>query len=189
MREVVDLIGTISETPLPTILVLAGLFFLLLSVAGRLGAMIVVSPRRQALAALIGAVLLVAGTALTFLPQDTKKTDAAEGTERQEDRPVLTPEILTTTEWTFLHREGDIISPNVRLDASGRIEGIDHPNETRWGLEDNVLVFYDQYGRPSTRFTEVTREEGRLTLSGRLLLTDEVVIHVLREHCCPRIHL
>lgn len=182
MKEIVDLIGKMAETPLPTILVAGGLFFLLLSVAGRVGAMIVVSPRRQAVAALIGAVLLVAGIALTFLPQETKKTDAAEGTEHEEGRPVLTPEFLTTTEWTFLHREGDIISPNVRLDASGRIEGIDHPNEARWGLEDNMLVFYHQDGQPSTRFTEMSREEGRLTLSGRLLLTDEVVIHVLREH-------
>jgi len=183
MTEIVDLVGKVAETPLPTLLVLAGLFFLLLSVAGRLGAMIVVSPRRQAVAALIGAVLLVSGVALgTFLPERTKQIEADEGTGQEYERPVLTREFLTTTEWTFLHREGDVISPNVRLDASGRIEGIDHPNETRWGLEDNMLVFYNQEGQPSTRFTEIAREEGKIVLTGRLLLTDEVVFHVLREH-------
>lgn len=183
MKEIVDLVGKVGETPLPTLLVVAGLFFLLLSVAGRLGAMIVVSPGRQAVAALIGAVLLASGIALQTLPPErTKQTDAAGGTGQEDRRPVLTREFLTTTEWTFLHREGDVISPNVRLDASGRIEGIDHPNETRWGLEDNMLVFYNQDGQPSTRFTEMAREEGKITLSGRLLLTDEVVFHVLREH-------
>ena len=102
--------------------------------------------------------------------------------EHQDQHPVLTREFLTTSDWTFLHGQGDIISPNVRLDPSGRIVGIDHPNEARWGLEDNILVFYHQDGQPSTRFTEMSREGGKITLSGRLLLTDETVYHVLKEH-------
>ena len=100
----------------------------------------------------------------------------------EDQRLVLTREFLTTTDWTFLHGEGDVISPIVRLDASGRIEGIDHPNEARWGLEDRILVFYHQDGQPSTRFTETALEEGKITLSGRLLLGDGIVYHVLREH-------
>lgn len=102
--------------------------------------------------------------------------------EYEDQRPVLTREFLTTREWTFLHAEGDVISPIVRLDASGRILGIDHENEARWDLEDNILVFYHEEGQPSTRFTETARKEGKVTLSGRLLLTDEIVYHVLREH-------
>ena len=65
----------------------------------------------------------------------------------------LTREFLTNRSWEFLHDEGDVISPRIRLNPSGTIQGVDHPNESRWNLDDNTLVFYHQSGMPSTRFT------------------------------------
>jgi hypothetical protein len=54
---------------IPTILVLAGLVFLLLSVTGRLAGRIVVAPERQRWAAMIGGGVLAIGIALHVVPQ------------------------------------------------------------------------------------------------------------------------
>jgi len=57
----------ISKTPLTNILVLAGLFFWLLAVAGSLAGKITVKPQQQKIAAILGTVLLVVGLALNFV--------------------------------------------------------------------------------------------------------------------------
>jgi hypothetical protein len=57
----------IAKTPLPTILVMAGIIFLFLAIVGKLGASIVVSPQKQRLAGLLGSVLLTGGLVLYFL--------------------------------------------------------------------------------------------------------------------------
>jgi uncharacterized protein YecT (DUF1311 family) len=56
----------ISKAPLASILVLAGLFFWLLAVAGSLAGKITVKPQQQKIAAILGTVLLVVGLALNF---------------------------------------------------------------------------------------------------------------------------
>lgn len=174
--------------------------FLLLSVAGKIGALIVTEPKKQKIAALIGVVLLFAGLGLHLTPVFYKEVTpdvpvtheertTLEERTRQDERVtpgkqiLLTPEFLTSRSFEFLHAQGDVISPQVELAPSGEIRGIDHPNETRWGLEGSTLVFYHESGEPSTRFTEMQREDGKVVLSGRLLLTppQEVVIHVLKE--------
>ncbi|MEA3467127.1 MAG: hypothetical protein U9R57_02760 [Thermodesulfobacteriota bacterium] len=58
------LIVEIARTPLPTILVMAGILFLFLAVVGKLGAWIVVSPQKQKLAGVLGSLLLIAGVIL-----------------------------------------------------------------------------------------------------------------------------
>jgi hypothetical protein len=59
----------LKETPLPTILVIAGIAFLLLSMAGQLIGHITVPPERQRWAGATGIVLLLAGIALHVIPQ------------------------------------------------------------------------------------------------------------------------
>lgn len=61
-------LAALKDTPIPTILVVAGIAFLLLSVAGHLAGKIVVSPERQRWAALIGGVLTVLGISLYIIP-------------------------------------------------------------------------------------------------------------------------
>lgn len=180
MNEALEFVERLFATPLPTVLVVGGLFFLLLSVVARLGAIITVNPRRQTASALLGLVLLAAGIALHLLsPEEIPRPSP--GPEAQQ--VSLTRDFLTSRGWTFLHGEGDVIASDVSLDPSGRINGIGHPNESRWGIEDGTLVFFHEDGRPSTRFTEVFREAGKVVLRGRLLLTegDEEVVHVLKE--------
>jgi hypothetical protein len=94
---------------------------------------------------------------------------------------VLTRDVLAGRSWEFLHGEGDVIAPAVRLDPSGAIKGVDPPNESRRDLENHMLVFFHQSGVPSTRFTEMRREAGKIIRSGgRLLPSDQpVVLHLL----------
>jgi hypothetical protein len=62
------IITALKETPIPTILVIAGIAFLLLSIAGQLAGRIAVPPERQRWAAVVGSILLVAGVALYIIP-------------------------------------------------------------------------------------------------------------------------
>jgi hypothetical protein len=171
-----EFFSTLAGTPLPTLLILAGLFFLLLSIVAKVGALVVVAPKKQVQAALLGLVLLGGGLALHWLERSGQSTITQAG-----GAPAVTREYVTQRAWIFMHEEGDVIAPRVRLLPSGEIEGIDHPNETRWALEDGVLVFFHESGEPSTRFERMQWENGRAILKGRLILAppEEVVVHVL----------
>ena len=61
-----DLIGALGGTPIPTILVIAGLFFLFVAIGGQFGAKIVTDKVKQRYAALVGIALIVVGL-LIFL--------------------------------------------------------------------------------------------------------------------------
>lgn len=63
-----DSVVALKDTPIPTILVVAGIAFLLLSIAGHLAGKIVVPPERQRWAGAIGAVLTILGIALYVIP-------------------------------------------------------------------------------------------------------------------------
>jgi hypothetical protein len=59
----------LKDTPIPTILVVAGIMFLLLAIAGQLAGRIAVAPERQRWAAVIGGGLLAIGVTLHIVPQ------------------------------------------------------------------------------------------------------------------------
>jgi hypothetical protein len=63
-----SVLAALKETPIPTIMVVAGIVFLLLAVAGQLAGRIAVPPGRQRGAAVIGGVLLIAGMVLHVIP-------------------------------------------------------------------------------------------------------------------------
>jgi hypothetical protein len=63
-----SVIKALKDTPIPTILVVGGMAFLLLAIAGQLAGRIVVAPERQRWAALIGGGLLTIGLALHIVP-------------------------------------------------------------------------------------------------------------------------
>lgn len=67
-----DIIKALKDTPIPTILVVAGIVFLLLAIAGQLAGRIIVPSERQPWAAVIGGVLLVIGVTLTIIQPGSK---------------------------------------------------------------------------------------------------------------------
>jgi hypothetical protein len=67
VESIKNIIGVLKETPIPTILVIAGIAFLLLSIVEKLAGL-VVPPQRQLGAALLGGGLLLIGLALYIIP-------------------------------------------------------------------------------------------------------------------------
>lgn len=179
-----ELFSEIAATPLPTLLVVAGLFFLMLSVVRKFGALVVVTPGRERVATIVGLALLALGIGLQmFIPGHEPRPPRSGGEALRATAPAVSAEFLTSRAWLFMHAEGDVIAPEVHLESSGRIAGVGHPNETRWRLEDGTLLFLHENGEPSTRFTEATVEDGHMIFVGRLLLAPpgETVVHALRE--------
>jgi DUF1680 family protein len=82
--------------------------------------------------------------------------------------------------WRFSRGDGSVIAKHIHLERDGTISGHSNPNEARWGFEGDVLVFYAQDRRPSTRFTWVSLDEGRQQLRG-VFLFDRRIVHVLSE--------
>ena len=84
--------------------------------------------------------------------------------------------------WQFWREQPDtrILLSTVRLLANGTFDVATHPNETRWGMEGNVLVFYDASGAASTRFTSIRMGNGRVARRGEFL-PDTRIRHVLSE--------
>lgn len=72
------IVAAIQKTPIPTILILAGLFFLLLGFVSKLGGMIEVSPEQKRLTLPIGLLVLTLGLLLTFIPSSSPKAPAEE---------------------------------------------------------------------------------------------------------------
>ena len=92
--------------------------------------------------------------------------------------------VVTGKAWQFERGDGTIVAQQIFLLPDGTISGYSHPNESRWGLENNgqTLVFYNENGVASTRFTSVQTVEGRLVLTGQYLFgATAAATHVLRE--------
>src|SRR5918996_5922157 len=64
-----SIVAALKDTPIPTILVIAGIVFLILAIAGQLAGRITVAPERQRWAAIIGCVLITVVVALYVVPQ------------------------------------------------------------------------------------------------------------------------
>ncbi len=67
--------AAVAETPLPNILVIAGIVFLILSVAGKITSHLVVPETRKKQSMVLGLVLLAAGLVLNFLPAEKSEWD------------------------------------------------------------------------------------------------------------------
>ena len=67
--------AAVADTPLPNILVIAGIVFLILSVAGKITAHLVVPEARKKQSMVLGLVLLAAGLALNFMPAEKSEWD------------------------------------------------------------------------------------------------------------------
>ncbi len=69
MKDALEVLQTLQGTPLPNLLVIAGLLLVLLGFAGKIGAFIELSPQRQKIAGFFGFMLLIFGIGLFTLPK------------------------------------------------------------------------------------------------------------------------
>jgi len=74
-----DLFGAIHDTPLPTVLVVAGVIFWVLAVAGSIAGKVRVEPGRQRAAAVVGSVLIALGLVLYVVPGHRQHQDKKDG--------------------------------------------------------------------------------------------------------------
>jgi uncharacterized protein YecT (DUF1311 family) len=77
----VDLFKTISETPLPTIFVVAGILFWILAIAGSLAGKITIEPGMRLTAQVAGTVLIALGVTIFLAPSRTDQL-ATEPTQK-----------------------------------------------------------------------------------------------------------
>ncbi len=79
-----DLLNTLSHTPLPTILVVAGIGFWVLAIAGSVAGKITVEPGKQKTAGVLGTAFLVLGLILFFAPGPTNQNGSETATKTTE---------------------------------------------------------------------------------------------------------
>ena len=75
-----ELLGAVQDTPIPNLLVVAGIVFIFLAIAGGLSDKVTVPKERQRLIGAIGAVLLIAGVGLHLLDSRRPASGDAEAT-------------------------------------------------------------------------------------------------------------
>lgn len=71
MGEVVSALVSLQETPVPVLLVLAGILFLLLAFVEQIGAIVKLPPQRRTSALIVGALFVLCGVGLFALPAVT----------------------------------------------------------------------------------------------------------------------
>jgi hypothetical protein len=136
-----SILAALKDTPIPTLLVIAGIIFLLLSIAGQLAGRIAVPPERQRWAAVMGGILLVSGVALYVVPPSrlipprapdvlpptppgpATKADQSPSTSGGPPSPQVSSSASEPTPQPPKIEEGQIPSLNARLTALQFFEG------------------------------------------------------------------
>ncbi|PIE65781.1 MAG: hypothetical protein CSA26_02385 [Desulfobacterales bacterium] len=124
--------------------------------------------------------LAASSQALASLEVTVKKADP--NISRAVDT-IKWPKRFIDKQWQFGNVEKKkVYGHNLQLIPGGKIRGYSHPNEHHWGIEDGAVVFYHSSGKPSCRFSEITKKDGKVVMSGSFLLNDtKGVSHFLRE--------
>jgi DUF1680 family protein len=95
----------------------------------------------------------------------------------------LAPRPETDGAWQFTRVDASgrlVIAPRLTLAPDGGIGGHVHPNESRWGWDDDVLTFFGADGAPTTRFHARMRSGGLHVLVGTFL-PDPRIRHELAQ--------
>lgn len=119
-----DILNALKNTPIPAILVISGIVFLLLALAGQLGGQISIPATRQKWAAILGVILLLSGIYLSiYIPPNTIRTSATSvvliSTEPIKDtrtsettNEIVTAQVTSTPNLTEFCRKGVVNTPN-----------------------------------------------------------------------------
>lgn len=136
-----DFIPSLLVTPVPTLLVLAGIVLLLLSVIAKIGEKIVVDPRRQKHAAFLGIMLLIVGLGLGFV--------------------TPCPEPFEYRDEYCNYLRMDIASASKGLDESGSMTAAEQVPEN---VPENVRLKREHLTNIERRIEELTDDLGRVIM-------------------------
>ncbi|MDD2878432.1 MAG: CatB-related O-acetyltransferase [Acidiphilium sp.] len=89
--------------------------------------------------------------------------------------------VIVNKKWRYF--AGDkVICDELYFGSNGKIYGYSHPNESKWSIDNGSFCFLNSSGIKSVIFTNVRLHEGIIYLSGRFLLSDNIVLMLyLRE--------
>ncbi|NOI27857.1 hypothetical protein [Vibrio coralliilyticus] len=63
-------------------------------------------------------------------------------------------DIATKCAWEFSNADGEVLDPNVKLNWNGTLT-YQNPNEASWDINDGDIIFRNNSGVITTRFTQV----------------------------------
>jgi len=179
---VTDLIQSLSQTPLPTILVVAGIIFLFLSIGGRLGAQIATDTIKRKFAGLLGVMLLIGGISLYFagqlptqVPRKESPSKTVEKNAYQLRASSLPSGRITEEKMQFSLSEGTLTFQNDDQVAAGRItmEG---------GESSKHEILSSSQGRPTALKKTILSEFTTTTIEIAGNITNETVNGPLAGH-------
>jgi hypothetical protein len=112
-----SVIKALKDTPVPTVLIWAGLLFLLLGFVTKLGGIIEVQPNQKRWTIPIGLLLLTFGLVLNFTPTTPKSsptTPASPSSTQISTKPLETSGLFLATT-TLLYPDGDQLKADFRV--------------------------------------------------------------------------
>ncbi|GAA5215788.1 hypothetical protein ACFSJ3_10675 [Corallincola platygyrae] len=167
-----EILSSLSSTPLPTILVVAGLVFLFLSIGGQLGAQLATPKIKRSVAGAIGGLLLVFGLGLYFVDKspDTTEKEVAKKSELPAD-------------------ESEQVEEGHRLRAEKFQEGLIVHTQSNFHLYDGQLTLSLQgqhlqgsaeiMGTDTSQLEILSEEAGRPTVLKLTIVKEQVDTKVI----------
>ena len=161
-----DLLKTLGLTPLPTILVVAGVFFWILAITGSLAGKITVERGRQKTAGLVGTALIASGLVVYFVQSSDPNEPKGKATDSQPSKFPARVSGLPGPELTSIPPAG---GPLVRPPPPGR---------SVWAV-DKSTVYLEPTGdirqfflvEPSVELANQGAQSGALLFDGRKVNT------------------
>lgn len=163
------MIQSLAQTPLPTILVVAGIIFLFLSVGGRLGAQIATDTIKRNFAGVLGVILLIGGISLYFAGQPHYQPQTP-----HEEKPPK-----------------DVGLNNYKLRANSLPSGRTIEKRSQFSMSDGTVTFQDGVGHvvtgkinieggDSEKLEILSSSNGRPTAFKQTILSDvtKTTIHI-----------
>jgi uncharacterized protein YecT (DUF1311 family) len=152
-----DLLNTLSHTPLPTILVVAGIGFWVLAIAGSVAGKITVEPGKQKTAGVLGTAFLILGLILFFAPgpidqggseTTTKTTERSDSPPVNSDQNRSRPSPGVNCSGTGTPDEVEICKSATLIDLDWQLYGVyqallkrlDQNRQTKLAQEESVWV-------------------------------------------------
>jgi hypothetical protein len=162
-----SLVNALKDTPIPTILVLAGIFFLVLAVADQIAGKVVIDPSRRKNAVGIGSLLLVAGVVLQFVLKSTPSSPAhgpeapdAKHTTADDTKSVARPQVPTAAS-----HSGEMstvaLAPNDSIAAAKNLEIPSIAHEKHKSISDKRYFKFTTAEQPSEKLRVLLRDLNR----------------------------